>query len=265
MSISHSDDLSIVVLAAGQGKRMLDPSKSKVMVLLNGKPLIEYVIATAIQISNNICIIVGYQKQSVIEFIDSLNEEIKSLISIVEQKEQLGTGHAVAQTEPNLKDFNGNILILCGDVPNLSTKTLQDFIDKHKNSGADVSVLSTIAENPYGYGRIIRNSDNQFVKITEEKDADSDEKKVSEINSGVYLIKSDLLFSSLKKVSNSNVQGEYYLTDIIEILRKEGASVHAFALADFGELLGVNSPEDLKKAEEYLKNKLSENLEHSKN
>ncbi|MFH1050068.1 MAG: sugar phosphate nucleotidyltransferase [bacterium] len=252
MMDSHTDKLVVIILAAGQGKRMLNPSKAKVMVNLAGKPLIEYVAERALQLSKKIYIIVGYQKQSVIKFINSLEKGCQPVFEIVEQKEQLGTGHAVAQTETYLKDFKGDVLILCGDVPNLSLNTLNRFIGKHISTNADVSVLSTVCDNTFGYGRIIRNEQNRFLKITEEKDANPDERQVKEINSGVYIIKSELLFPALKKISNSNSQGEYYLTDIIEILEKEGANVHAFAVAEFDELQGVNSPEDLKKAEEYL-------------
>jgi len=256
MNSSQSDEIRVIILAAGQGKRMLDPSKAKVMSMLRGKPLIEYVIQRAVRISKKVYIIVGYQKQSVINFIESSNK-FKQEITIIEQREQLGTGHAVTHTESVLKNFEGDVLILSGDVPNLSYETLLKFIGEHRSSKADVSVLSTIAENPFGYGRIIRNGHNDFLKITEEKDATIKEREVKEINSGVYLLKSKLLFPVLKKVSNSNAQREYYLTDIIEILRNEGAKVFAFPEAEFSELLGVNSPEDLKKAEEYLSNKFA--------
>jgi len=251
MTNIKTDELAVIILAAGQGKRMLDPSKAKVMALLNGKPLLEHVIDSANKLSDKIYIIVGYRKQSVIKFVDSLQRKFV----IVEQNEQLGTGHAVAQTKQFLMSFNGNILILCGDVPNLSFATLLNFIEKHRSKQADVSVLSTIAQNPFGYGRIIRNDNNDFLKIVEEKDANPDESQVREINSGIYIINSGLLFPALEKISNKNAQGEYYLTDIIEILREEGASVFAFPEADFEELLGVNSPEDLVKAEIYYKKK----------
>jgi len=260
MTDFQADKLAVIILAAGQGKRMLDPSKAKVMSLLAGKPLIEYVINSSLQLCDKIYIIVGYQKKSVIDFLNSLQFKL----TIVEQNEQFGTGHAVNQTKPYLNGFEGDVLILCGDVPNLSLRTLKNFIERHNSVNSDVSVLSTVAENPYGYGRIIRNGQNKFLKITEEKDANPDEKKVKEINSGVYIVRSKLLFDALQKVSNSNAQGEYYLTDIIEILYKDGVNVNAFAEAEFDELQGVNSPEDLKKAEEYFY-KLSESFKLSEN
>ena len=125
------------------------------------------------------------------------------------------------------------------------------FINEHNISDSDVSVLSTQSENPQGYGRIIRDKNNNFVAIVEEKDATDEQKSVNEINSGVFLVQSDLLFGALNNVSNSNAQGEYYLTDIVTILKSQGHKVSAFNLAEFEELQGVNTVDDLKKAEDY--------------
>ena len=241
-------NFSVIILAAGQGKRMKNPDNAKVMANLSGKPLIRHVLDQSDLLKlQKIVVIVGYQKQKVIDYINSYRNDIV----FVEQKEQLGTGHAVDQSENVFKDYDGNILILCGDVPNLRASSLKSFIKKHNDTSSDISVLSTIAKNPYGYGRIIRDSEGNFIKIVEEKDADEFEKKANEINSGVYLVKSQLLFSALKNISNNNAQGEYYLTDIIDILRNWNYNVSAFNVAEFDELQGVNSPEDLAQAERY--------------
>lgn len=248
MSSDINQNLCIIILAAGKGKRMNNPVLAKVMAELDGMPLIGHVLNEANKLfPEKIIIVVGHQKESVINYVNSLG--LKN-ISFVEQKEQLGTGHAVNQAKPALDNYNEDILILAGDVPLLSSYTLIKFINFH-NEKSDVSVLSTNAPNPFGYGRIIRDEKANFLKIIEEKDATDDERKVTEINSGVFLLKSELLFKSLHEVSNKNAQGEYYLTDIIEILKKKGSNVHAFAGADFEELQGVNSPEDLKKVEEF--------------
>ncbi len=248
--MENSENLYVVILAAGKGKRMKQPGKAKVMTELKGKTLIERVLEDAKKLNpQKIVIVVGYQKDDVIEYLSSPDADYV----FVEQNEQLGTGHAVAQAEKMIPLDEANVLILCGDVPNLRYETLSEFISKHYKNNSDVSVLSTIASNPSGYGRIVRNDNGDFVKITEEKDADDEEKKIDEINSGVFLVKSNLLFPTLKRVSNDNAQGEYYLTDIIDILKKENKRIFAFPLADFKELQGVNSPEDLKKAETYLK------------
>ncbi|MFC2130551.1 sugar phosphate nucleotidyltransferase [Bacteroidota bacterium] len=253
MSESGFKNLAVIILAAGIGKRMNDPSRAKVMALLSGKPLIHHVLDKVVLLSpKETYLIVGHQMQSVVEYINSKNFDL----IYVEQNEQLGTGHAVNQAESFLNDFDGEVLILCGDVPNLRASTLEKFISRHFNENSGISVLSTCAPNPNGYGRIIRDAEKEFLKIIEEKDAGDDEKKVNEINSGVYIAKAKILFPALKRISNNNAQAEYYLTDVIDILRTDGAVVKAFPSAEFDEVQGVNSPEDLKKAEEYF-NKLS--------
>ena len=232
-------NFSVVILAAGKGKRMNNPDLPKVLVELAGKPLLGHVLDQVNEISaDNTVVVVGHKKEKVISFVEN---NYNGNISCVEQNEQLGTGHAVDQAEPVLKDYPGDTLILCGDVPLLKASTLQNFIDFHNQQNADVTVLSTKIDNPFGYGRIVRDSEGNFLKITEEKDADEEEKKINEINSGVYILNTASLFESLKKVSNNNAQGEYYLTDIIDILRGKNANVQAWAGAEFNELQGVNS------------------------
>ena len=251
MNHSKFSDFSVVILAAGKGKRMNNPDLAKVMALLGGKPLIAHVLDTVAGLQpNKTVVVVGNQKQSVIDFVNSRNE---SNIFFAEQNEQLGTGHAVAQADSFFVDYDGDILILAGDVPLLTSETLIKFAQNHYLNKADVSVLSTFAPDPTGYGRIIRTSDRSFLKIVEHKDATELERQVNEINSGIFLVSSKLLFSSLKNVSNSNSQGEYYLTDIVEILHSSGYKVIAFAGADFDELQGINTPVDLARAEVNLK------------
>ncbi|MFA6571026.1 MAG: sugar phosphate nucleotidyltransferase [Bacteroidota bacterium] len=243
--------IAIVILSAGKGKRMLNPTMAKVMSLLGGKPLIGHVLEQVKPLApEKILVIVGHQKDNVIDYVSSLNF---SNLSFVEQMEQLGTGHAVAQTEQELSEYENDVLILSGDVPLLSSATILKFIESHYENDSDLSVLTTETENPTGYGRIVRDSAGVFKKIVEEKDATDNEKLVKEINSGVYLVRSQLLFSALKNVKNNNASGEYYLTDIIEILKNTGAIVNAFLLAEFEELQGINSPEDLLRAETFFK------------
>ncbi len=246
------DKIATIILAAGQGKRMKNPDLPKVLCNLNNKPLIEYVLSTAKSIgTKKIVVVVGHQKEKLIDFLKVKFPEVETC----EQAEQLGTGHAVAQAEEyfiyNSKlvpDYSNDILILAGDVPLISANTLLKFYKAHIDSDADVSVLSTLAPDPTGYGRIVRSADKSFQKIIEHKDASETEKKINEINSGIFLAKSRLLFAALKNVSNKNEQKEYYLTDIIEILKRNDAIVRAFPLADFDELQGVNCVEDLERA-----------------
>ncbi|HOV93184.1 MAG TPA: sugar phosphate nucleotidyltransferase [Candidatus Kapabacteria bacterium] len=241
-------NLAIAILAAGKGKRMNNPNLPKVLTLLNGKPLLEYVLETSISIKpKKIIVIIGHQANKVIEFLCNFEKHLNSFsLEYVLQKEQLGTGHAILQTEDALSGFSGDLLILSGDVPLLSYKILQEFIDLHFKKNIDVSVLSAYAPSPTNYGRIVRDENGIFSRIVEEKDANEFEKRINEINSGVYLIKKDILFDALKEIHNNNAQGEYYLTDVIEILKNKNYKVEANALAEFNEIQGVNSIDDLK-------------------
>lgn len=242
---------AVVILAAGKGKRMKNPNASKVMHLLNGKPLIEYVVNQALSLSpQKIVVIVGHCKDSVIDYISSKFEKIQ----FAEQTEQLGTGHAVAQASSLLANFDGNILILSGDVPLLKSSTLYDFVTSHREGNYDLSVLSVETDAPFGYGRIVRDSFGKFQKIIEEKDASEQEKLINEINSGIYFLNAQLLFDVLKSIGNRNSQGEYYLTDIVEILNSKGNTINCFIGANANEIQGINSPDDLIKAELIIRN-----------
>ncbi len=242
-------DLAIVILAAGQGKRMKNPDIPKVLADLNSKPLLSYVLDVSSKLNpNRIISIIGHKKELVEEFL----KNNFSNVEVAYQLQQLGTGHAVMQANEKLADFEGNVLILCGDVPLLRAKTIETFANNHQNYGADLSVLSAVTKNPTGYGRIVRNESGEFYKITEEKDANDFVKKIKEINSGIFLVNSKLLFDALSKISNSNAQGEYYLTDIVEVFVKENKKCAAFIGVSFDELQGINSPEDLERAAKYL-------------
>ncbi len=243
-----TENIAAVILCAGKGKRMNNPNLAKVMATIGGKPLIEHVLRSLAPLEpSRTVLVVGHHRESVMEFVRSLQY---SNTEFAIQAEQLGTGHAVAQCEDMLRDFDGGVLILAGDVPLLSSETLRRFIEKHRETRSDISVLSTFAPSPTGYGRIVRAADGAFERITEDKDADEETRKINEINTGIYLVSSGLLFKSLKSVKNNNAQNEYYLTDIIQIEKENNSAVSAFALAQFDEVQGVNSVEDLKRAED---------------
>jgi UDP-N-acetylglucosamine diphosphorylase/glucosamine-1-phosphate N-acetyltransferase len=244
--------IAIVILAAGKGTRMAHESLPKVLVPLRGKPLLAYVLETSQKINpTKIIAVVGYLKEKISDFCASNFPTIKFAI----QEQQLGTGHAVSQAEGLLKDFSGDVLILAGDVPLISESTIEKFITAHTEHRNTLSVLTTTAENPTGYGRIIRDNSGNFLKIVEQKDASESEKAVKEINSGIYLVKCDKLFSALGQLKNDNSQSEFYLTDIVQILRNDSEKVSAYCLADFAELQGINSKDDLMKVEEFLVNR----------
>ena len=243
-------NITVAILAAGKGTRMNVPDLPKVLVPLNNKPLLGYVLETIENLnSSKTVVILGHEKEKVENY---LNQNNFSNIKTVVQEPQLGTGHAVNQTKSELVNSNSDILILCGDVPLLTLETLNQFIEYHDVNKSSLTVLSAITNIPYGYGRIIRDNNNNFARIVEQKDANELEKSVNEINSGTYIVKSELLFSALERVNNRNAQGEYYLTDIVEIIKNDGHKVMAYPTTNIDEIQGINSIDDLKLAEEKL-------------
>jgi len=168
-----------------------------------------------------------------------------------EQTEQLGTGHAVMCAEGQLGN-EGETLILCGDTPLVTAETLKQLSEAHRAAGNGVTVLSAILEDPKGYGRIIRDAEGAFLKITEDKDCTEEERATKEINAGMYLFDTAMLRDSLSKLTNDNAQGEYYLTDTIELIKSAGGRVDAMPVSDTNEILGVNTKEQLATAEEIM-------------
>lgn len=238
--------LITLILAAGKGTRMKS-DLPKVIHKIKGKELVKFVIDQAKNAgSDDIWLITGHKSELVEAATAGLG------VKYVLQKEQLGTGHAVMQAEDVLKDASGDVLILCGDVPLLKPETLKKFREHHIDSGAVATVMTTDFEDPFGYGRIVKNSDGQIIRIVEQKDASEEEKKIREINSGVYIIDKDALFSSLKNISSDNAGREYYLTDVIGILKNKNAKVGTFKIRDNNEILGINTIEQLRIAESII-------------
>ncbi|MBI5375268.1 MAG: NTP transferase domain-containing protein [Candidatus Schekmanbacteria bacterium] len=236
-----------VILAAGKGTRMKSPLP-KVLHKLNRKPLLSYSIKLAKDCGiDPVVVVVGYKANMVKKEIGSNG------ISYAMQREQLGTGHAVMQSEKALKKFDGNVLILYGDVPLLSKKTIISFLNSHLSSGTELSILTADLLNPFGYGRIVRDSKGDFSRIVEEKDTTSSQKKIKEINSGIYCVRADTLFHLLKKLNDNNSQHEYYLTDIAGLLKKGGKNVNVVKTKNAFEIAGINSVEELKRIEKLSK------------
>lgn len=236
-----------IILAAGKGKRMKS-DLPKVLHHLGGKPMVEYVIHTAKAAgAGRIILVIGHKWEQTQGYLENLK------VGFAIQKEQLGTGHAVLQTKELLSDFEGEVLILCGDVPLLKTKTLKSLLQEHRKHKAAATVLTAILEDPSGYGRIIRDEKGAVREIVEDKDASADQKRVREINTGTFCFDKISLFSVLDKVDNNNRQGEYYLTDTLKLLLDRKLPVRAVVASDSSETMGVNSPEELEIAEKILK------------
>ena len=240
-----------VILAAGQGTRMKS-QLYKVLHLVVGRPMVQHVIDQLKPLDlNEMATVVGYGAEQVIEKIG--NES-----NFVIQEEQLGTGHAVQQTEALLKDKKGTTIVVCGDTPLITTETYKALFDHHEKEGSKATILTAKAPNPFGYGRVIRNEQGQVERIVEHKDANEQELLVDEINTGTYCFDNEFLFEALKLVSNDNVQGEYYLPDVIEILRKESEKVSAFLTPEFEETMGINDRVALAQAEKIMKSRINE-------
>ncbi|MFZ4526346.1 MAG: sugar phosphate nucleotidyltransferase [Chlorobium sp.] len=240
--------LAVIIMAAGKGTRMKS-DLAKVLHRANGRALVEYVLDTALSLEpEKIVLIVGHQAELVKE------ATVQYRIVAALQEPQLGTGHAVMQTEALLNDFNGEVLILSGDAPLVNAETLQKLIAFHRSSHAAATVLTAELDDPTGYGRVIRvlNSD-RVLKIVEQKDASEEELAVREINSGVYVFDTHMLFEALGKINTNNAQQEYYLTDVFGICFQCGKKVCAFKTDNSEEILGINTPEQLVEAERLLR------------
>ncbi|MBN1474484.1 MAG: NTP transferase domain-containing protein [Syntrophaceae bacterium] len=236
-----------VILAAGKGTRMKS-DLPKVLHEIEGKPLLSYVLDAAKGAdAKKIIVIIGHQAQRVRERFDDCE------CVFVKQEPQLGTGHAVLQAKKELNDYNGLTLILCGDVPLLKAKTINNLIKEHVKTDSFLTVLTTIVPDAHGYGRIVKDKKGDIEKIVEQLDATDDEKKISEINTGIYCVNTPFLLSALEKIENKNNKQEYYLTDIVEIARRECRKAHACVTNDYIEVMGINTPDELIRAGKYLK------------
>jgi len=241
--------LAVVILAAGKGTRMKNPEMTKVMYPIEGRPMVAYVVDLAERLgAARILLVVGWRKETVIEYFST---EAKP-IEFVSQDNQLGTGHAVQQAGPALADFAGDVLVLSGDVPLLTEKTLRALLGYHRTTGAAATILTAEIEDPTGYGRIVKQKDESVRKIVEERDASPQEKKLREINSGIYVFDREKLFEALAGITPDNAQGEYYLTDVFEIFVTRGWRISAVKCLDPAEVAGINDLVQLESARQTM-------------
>ncbi|MDE5856577.1 MAG: NTP transferase domain-containing protein, partial [Anaeroplasmataceae bacterium] len=234
-----------IILAAGKGTRM-HMSKAKGMIPILGKPMIEYILDTLFKTSlKRIICVLGSQHSDF---------NLPSCVDIVLQKEQLGTADAVKTALPRLKDTDGDVLILPGDAPFITSETIEEFVRFHKNNNNLLTIGTIRLVSPFGYGRVIREQ-NQIVRIVEEKDANEEEKQIREVYSGFMCVNTTILKESLSQIENSNAQKEYYLTDLVEIVSKIG-KVGSYEIEDTFEAKGINDLYNLSLAEQELQRRI---------
>jgi UDP-N-acetylglucosamine pyrophosphorylase len=244
--------LAAVIMAAGKGTRMKDPSRAKVMYELNGFPMSHYVTDLAYELeAKRVIVVVGHQRELVTEFLRREHPTVEAVV----QHQQLGTGHAVLQAEPALRDFDGDTVVLSGDVPMLTAASMQELLRHHHATKAIATILTARLADPTGYGRVLRNPDGSVYKIVEHKDATEEERRVDEINSGIYVFDRKRLFEALHQLTPANAQGEYYLTDVFEGFWKHHLTVSALLASHPDEIRGINTPDQLEEARVILQHR----------
>lgn len=244
-------NIAAIVLAAGSGKRMKSRS-AKVLNEICGKAMIDYVRESIINSGIlDTVVVVGHKKEDVM---DHLKDSVRYAV----QEEQLGTGHAVSVACDCLKKECDSVVVLCGDTPLITYKTIVDIVKYHKDNKCSATILCACFDKPDGYGRIIRNNDGSVIKIVEEKDASVEERRVKEVNSGIYCFDVKSLKDAIINVKSNNSQGEYYLTDTIEILIKSGKKVGAKVISDNNEIFGINDKVQLEKANRVMRKRINE-------
>lgn len=250
------DKLATVILAAGKGKRMKS-TMPKVLHPICGRPMIQYIMETTSYLTaDKRIVVVGHEGESVSNFLRGL---LRDGDEILFQQDQLGTGDALRVAQDGLGDFEGDILVLGADTPFLCEKTLKALVLHHRKEKAAVTILTMRIQNPTGYGRIIRHNDGRIQRIAEERDATPVELSTTEVNTGVYCFESRALLLGLPRLSNKNVQEEYYLTDLVGILSKQGAGIASLETAPI-EAMGINDRIELAKAETIQRRRILDRL-----
>ncbi|MDX8382663.1 MAG: bifunctional UDP-N-acetylglucosamine diphosphorylase/glucosamine-1-phosphate N-acetyltransferase GlmU [Ghiorsea sp.] len=246
----HFSNLQVIILAAGKGTRMVS-NRPKVLHAVLGKAMLEHVLHAVEDLRpESISVVAGHG-------IDQVKEQVGELENLiwVEQKEQLGTGHAVLQVE-HVASGADLVLVVCGDTPLLQSETLAALIAGHQQSSADVSVLSAVVEQPQGYGRVMRDDHGQVQGIVEEKDASDAQRQIQEVSSGIFCVNRELLFTYLHQVGNDNAQHEYYLPDVVPLAVAQGKKVQSVVMQDSREMLGINDRAQLAQAETYMQQRI---------
>jgi UDP-N-acetylglucosamine diphosphorylase/glucosamine-1-phosphate N-acetyltransferase len=247
-----NNNVAIIILAAGLGKRMKS-KKAKVLHKILNRPMIMYVVETATKIAgNDVIVVVGHQAQKVIDVVSKQTQ-----VHFALQDSQLGTGHATLCALPFIPEYVEEVIILCGDVPVLSPITVQRLLDDHLSAKRDLSLLAVSVDNPKGYGRILVNENRHLLKIIEEADATEEQKMIKTVNAGIYCVNKNFLIEALQQLQPNNAQGELYLTDIAEIGYKKNKAIGVVFCDDSKEVIGVNNNQDLIAAEVVMRSRLT--------
>jgi len=253
-------NLVSIILAAGEGTRMKS-TLPKVLHQICGQPMLVYVLKAVLKAGcRKNYLVVGHKGGKVIEALRNSLPLEKTGIEFVKQTKLLGSGHAVLQVKKNLRNYKGNILVVYGDLPLLTGKTLNRLIQTHYKQDNSLTVLGTTLENPSGYGRIIENSNGKGIRIVEERDATPKERKINRVNAGVYCFKAEDLFKAIDKIRPDNRKREYYLTDAVEILGEMGKRVRTVMTKDPSEVEGINNRKQLVNVQKYINMKNLERL-----
>ena len=249
-------NISIIILAAGKGTRM-NADMPKVLTQLNNESLIKNLLKTVnkTEYSDSVSVVVGYKGENVIE-------KLGSEYNFIWQLEQLGTGHAVQQCETSLKNKAENHLILYGDVPFISLETINGAINLHQKEDSVLTMVTLKIKNfedsnnaYWHFGRVIRNEKGDILKIVEFRDATDEEKKITEVNPAIYCVKDEWLWENLAKLKDNNSQGEYYLTDLVNLAHQQNLKINSFVVENGFEFMGINTKEDLELAQKIYKKK----------
>lgn len=250
----ETENLLSIILAAGKGSRM-NSDLIKVLHPVAGKSIIKHVLSSLDGLNSKVVNVIGHQRKKVKAELETIAE---TDLNYVIQAEQLGTGHAVKQARDYIINHKGAVLILYGDTPLLSKESIEQFVTEHKNNDNDLTVMTSILEDPTGYGRIVKDKTGKLIAIVEEKDAESKVKEIKEINSGVYCIESKLLSNFLTKMNNNNSQSEYYLTDIIDYSVQQNKKIATYVVEDENEIIGINTRKQQAAAEKILRQRIIE-------
>ena len=249
---SMKNNVAVIILAAGMGTRMKS-TKAKVLHEILGKPMILYVVETAKKVAgSDVILVIGNQADKVRRIVSE-----KAEVRYAYQDKQLGTGHAVSCALSCIPDYCEEVVILCGDVPLLTADTVMQLVDDHVKTKRDISLLAVEKDNPKGYGRVLYDDKDRVAKIVEEADANKEQKQIKMINTGIYCVRKNFLIDIVGKIKSNNAQGEFYLTDIIEIGNKGKKLVGALVGNDDEEFFGINNNKDLKEVERIMKSRIS--------